>query len=82
MEDTLPVEDSEEATLYTVVLQDTSKCTCPILQVHDLRMLRMSPKSSTAIATCLPTVVCYAYLVTYSYRSQVLTLLQLPVTEE
>ena len=68
----MAVEDTEEATSYTVVLYNTSKCTCPIIQVHDLsllRMLHMSPKSFITIATCLPTVVCYAYLVTYSYSS-------------
>ena len=50
--------------------------TGPIVQVHDLyllRLLHISPKFSIAITTCVPTIVCHPYLVTYSYRSQILT---------
>ena len=42
----------------------TSKCTYPIVQVHELyllKLLAMSPKSTKAIATCLSAVY-YGYL--------------------
>ena len=42
----------------------TSKCTCPIVQVHDLHdraKTAMSRKCSRAIATCLSAVY-YGYL--------------------
>ena len=43
---------------------NTSKCTCPIVQVNDLHVplkTAMSPKFSIAITKCLP-VVYYGYL--------------------